>query len=180
MAILKNGPAGAGAGGQPVANIFIGLGANLGDPVAKLAEARARLAALPGTVPVAHSALYRTAPVGYLEQPDFINAVCHLRTQLAPEPLVETLFALECTLGRVRDGNRDGPRIIDIDLLFYEGVTMQAAHLCLPHPRLHERGFVLYPWAELAPNLVVSGQGTIAALAARNADQRVERLLTDW
>lgn len=180
MAISKNAPAGADAGARPAADIFVSLGANLGDPVAKLAETRRRLAVLPGVVPVAHSALYRTAPMGYVDQPDFINAVCHLRTQLAPEPLVDSLLALEQALGRIRDGNRDGPRIIDIDLLFYEGVTMRAAHLHLPHPRLHERGFVLYPWAELAPDLVVTGRETVATLAARSIGQRVERLLIDW
>ncbi len=175
----KNARAGGGAPGAR-ADVYVGLGANLGDPVATLGACRRRLACVPDTELVACSGLYRTAPVGFADQPDFLNAVCHLRTALEARVFVGILLDMERDLGRIRTTNRNGPRVIDIDLLFYEGVTMEAEHLHLPHPRLHERGFVLYPWAELSPDLVIPGRGTVGALRDRIAGQRVERLVTAW
>ncbi len=178
-----NNPKSANAGaGVPVvpADVFVGLGANLGEPMVTLAACRARLGAIGYTELVAWSGLYRTAPVGFSDQPDFLNAVCHLRTGLEPVALVGILLDIERDLGRVRTAHRNGPRVIDIDLLFYEGVSMEAAHLHLPHPRLHERGFVLHPWAELSPDLVIPGHGSIRALRDGTLDQRVERLPITW
>ncbi len=158
----------------------MGLGANEGDTVAALSAARRALADLPTTRLAATSSLYRTAPVGWAHQPDFLNGVCLLRTALAPEVLGEALFDLERTLGRVRTGVRNGPRVIDIDLLYYEGVRRDGPTLTLPHPRLHERAFVLYPWAEIMPGFRIPGLGALDDLCRAVQDQRVERLEITW
>ncbi|MDA8389481.1 MAG: 2-amino-4-hydroxy-6-hydroxymethyldihydropteridine diphosphokinase [Gammaproteobacteria bacterium] len=179
MSNRKSANGGAGVRAVP-ADVFVGLGANLGEPMATLAACRARLAAIENTELVAWSGLYRTAPVGFADQPDFVNAVCHLRTGVEAQAFVAILLGIERDLGRVRTANRNGPRVIDIDLLFYAGITMEAEHLQLPHPRLHERGFVLYPWAELSPDLVIPGRGSIRTLRDGIQSQRVERLPITW
>ena len=156
---------------------FIGLGANLGDPVAQVRAAMRALAQMPCTRLHACSSLYRTAPVGDAEQPDFINAVCAVDTERAPLELLSDLRALETLAGRMRDRERpNGPRTLDLDLLLYEELTVSVPGLTLPHPRMHERAFVLFPLRELAPERVIAGFGTVSALAARCADQRIERL----
>ncbi|MHB1512446.1 MAG: 2-amino-4-hydroxy-6-hydroxymethyldihydropteridine diphosphokinase [Acidiferrobacter sp.] len=165
---------------RQAAEAVVGLGANEGDTVATLSAARRALAELPATCLAATSSLYRTAPIGWTDQPDFLNAVCLLRTALAPEVLAEALFDLERTLGRVRVGVRNGPRVIDIDLLYYEGVTRDGPTLTLPHPRLHERAFVLYPWAEIVPGFRIPGLGALDDLRRAVQDQRAERLAIKW
>ncbi|MHB8255056.1 MAG: 2-amino-4-hydroxy-6-hydroxymethyldihydropteridine diphosphokinase [Acidiferrobacter sp.] len=173
--------AGASGGVEPqVVDAVIGLGANLGDTQATLTSARLALQGLPETVLVRSSSLYRTAPVGFAEQPDFLNAVCWLKTGLSAPALAAELFALERALGRVRTALRDGPRVIDLDLLYYEGVMGGDPELHLPHPRLHERAFVLYPWAEIMPDFWVPGLGALSDLCARVRGQRAERLHLVW
>lgn len=147
---------------------WLGLGANLGDREATLAEAVARIAALPGTRVAAASSLYRTAPWGDPDQPDFLNAALAIETGLAPYPLLRACLAIEADLGRVR-GRRWGPRIVDIDILAYEGVALADPVLTLPHPRLTERAFALVPLAEIAPDLVISGKPVSAWLAGLDA-----------
>lgn len=159
---------------------IVGLGANQGDTVTTLGAARSALAGLAETVLWAYSSLYRTAPVGFQDQPDFLNAICWLKTELGPAALAQELFALEHALGRVRTGLKDGPRVIDLDLLYYEGVVSDAPHLHLPHPRLHERAFVLYPWAEIVPDMVVPSYGVVRELCQRVQGQRAERLAIAW
>ncbi len=176
----RNARAGAAGVAHPAHDAIVGLGANIGDPAARLSAARQALAALPDTVLMRASSLYRTAPVGYTEQPDFLNAVCWLKTDLAPAALAAALFALEQRLGRVRGALRDGPRVIDLDLLYYEGVESEGPNLRLPHPRLHERAFVLYPWAEILPDFRIPGQGVVRELCAGVEGQRVERLPGAW
>lgn len=127
---------------------FLSLGANLGDRGGFLARARVGLAALPGTTLAAASRVYETAPQGYAEQPAFLNQVVCLETRLAPAELLAAAQRLETAAGRVR-GVRFGPRTLDIDILLYEGVESADPDLTLPHPRLHERAFVLVPLAEL-------------------------------
>jgi 2-amino-4-hydroxy-6-hydroxymethyldihydropteridine diphosphokinase len=137
---------------------YVGLGANLGDREATILRAAELIEAR------RISTLYQSAPWGVIDQPDFFNAVAEVETEIGPRPLLDRLLEVERELGRVRDGKRWGPRIIDLDLLVYGTVTSETAALTLPHPRLHERLFVLVPWAEIAPDVVVPGLGTVADL----------------
>ncbi|WP_293367709.1 2-amino-4-hydroxy-6-hydroxymethyldihydropteridine diphosphokinase [Nevskia sp.] len=146
---------------------WLGLGANLGDPVAQLERAFAQIAALPETRLIARSSLYRSDPVGPAGQPDYCNAVCQLETALSPEALLDAVLAIEVDNGRVRDGIRWAARLLDIDLLHVDGIIRDTKHLSLPHPHLHERNWVAVPLAEIAPQLVIPGIGAISALAER-------------
>lgn len=141
----------------------VGLGANLGGPAARLRWAFDRLAELAEVE--ARSALYRSAPMGPQDQPDFCNAVCILRTELGPAALMRALLDIEAATGRVRQ-QKWGARTLDLDLLHVDGIAMQRADLCLPHPGIGLRNFVLVPWAEIAPTLIVPGLGCIGELAA--------------
>jgi len=158
---------------------YVGLGSNLDDPVALLRAGVSALARLEQTHVEACSSFYRTAPVGLLEQPDFINAVCRVRTGQAPAMLMRNLLEIERTHGRVREGDKGGPRTLDLDLLLYGNQTIRTAELTVPHPRLHERAFVLYPLHEIEPDLVIPGRGALRELLASCAGQRIERLETD-
>jgi 2-amino-4-hydroxy-6-hydroxymethyldihydropteridine diphosphokinase len=144
------------------------LGSNLDDPPAQIRRAVQALAALPGTRLVCHSSLYRNPPSGFLDQPDFVNAVAEIETRLAARELLEHLLAIERAHGRVRDVP-NGPRTLDLDLLLYGGVTVHEPGLVVPHPRMLDRAFVLVPLAEIAPGAVVPGRGRIADLV-RNLD----------
>ena len=135
---------------------FIALGSNLQDPAAQVNGALQKIAELPGTQLVRHSSLYRTMPVGYDNQPDFINAAAEVSTTLEPLALLQGLLALEASHGRERPFP-NAPRVLDLDLLLYDERVMQTPELTLPHPRLHERGFVLFPLAEIAPDLEIPG-----------------------
>lgn len=147
-----------------MARAFVALGSNLGDTHAYLRQALQALAHLPDTRLLAQSRFYRTPPWGVLEQPAFLNAVAELETALAPHALLEALLAIEQAAGRVRQGERWGPRTLDLDLLHVDGVRLDEAGLTLPHPRIAERAFVLLPLAELAPTLELSGLGRVDAL----------------
>jgi 2-amino-4-hydroxy-6-hydroxymethyldihydropteridine diphosphokinase len=147
--------------------VYIGLGANLGEREATIAEALRlldeddRSSVLGSTVPI------ETEPVGYEDQPRFLNAAAKLATTRSPRELLELLLEIERTLGRVRgEGPRFGPRTIDLDLLLYGNETIDEPALVVPHPRLHERRFVLEPLAELDPTLVVPGRDSVSALLA--------------
>lgn len=154
---------------------FVGVGANLGDPVAGVREAIAALAGLPQTRLVASSSLYRTAPLGYTAQDDFVNAACLLETDLAPRALLDRLRAIEAAAGRERPF-KDAPRTLDLDLLLYGDETIAEPGLAVPHPRLHERAFALAPVVELDPACVIPGRGLAREWLARAADQRIEKL----
>ena len=149
-----------------VVRAYIGLGANLGDREATLRRAIELLGAEPGIKVVAVSTLRETDPVGYLDQPRFLNGAAGLETKLEPRELMERLLAVERALGRDRSGPRYGPRTVDLDLLLYGEETADEPGLTLPHPRLHERRFVLEPLVELDANLVVPGRGPVATLLA--------------
>ncbi len=144
--------------------VFVGLGANLGDAAATVRAAFDVLSELPSTVCEARSSLYRTAPVD-AQGADYINAVVQLHTRLSPVALLDALQAIETRFGRERP-YRNAPRTLDLDLLLYGQQRIDTPRLTVPHPRMHERAFVLVPLAEIAPDL---------ALAAP-ADQRIERL----
>lgn len=157
---------------------YVALGANLGDPIATVRAALAALHGLPDARCVAASSLYRTAPVGLRQQPDFVNAVARLAVDPAilPAPtLLERLFAIEARFGRVRSV-RNAPRTLDLDLLLVGDIRLDQPGLTLPHPRMIERAFVLAPLAEIAPDLIIPGRGRIADLLPQVADQRIERL----
>jgi len=150
-----------------VGRAYVGLGSNLGDRSATLTRALGLLGERPGIDIVAVSSFRETDPVGYLDQPRFLNAVVALETSLQPESLLVVLLDIERELGRKREGPRYGPRTVDLDLLLVEGVTVDEPGLTVPHPRLHERAFALAPLAELDPSLVVPGHGPVAELLDR-------------
>ncbi|HEU4459361.1 MAG TPA: 2-amino-4-hydroxy-6-hydroxymethyldihydropteridine diphosphokinase [Methylibium sp.] len=152
---------------------YVGLGANLGDALAALRAAVAALDALPATRRVALSSLYRSAPIDS-SGPDYLNAVAALDTALAPHELLAALQAIELEHGRERP-YRNAPRTLDLDLLLHGDARLGESALTLPHPRLHERAFVLAPLAEIAPGLELPAHGRIEAALARVAGQRIER-----
>ncbi|HVM17693.1 MAG TPA: 2-amino-4-hydroxy-6-hydroxymethyldihydropteridine diphosphokinase [Gaiellaceae bacterium] len=145
---------------------YVGLGSNLGDRERTLRRALELLADLPGVDLVTVSRFRDTDPVGYEDQPRFLNAVAALETTLPPRELLDRLLAVERELGRTRGGPRFGPRTIDLDLLLHGDRVVDEPGLTVPHPRLHERAFVLEPLAELDPHLVVPGRGPVEALLA--------------
>lgn len=155
---------------------YIALGSNLGDARAQVSAAFESLGRLPGTRLLARSALYLTPPWGVLDQPPFINAVALLDTTLAPHDLLDALLAIERAAGRVRDGQRWGPRTLDLDVLHMDGVALSDERLHLPHPRIGERAFVLLPLNDLAPALVLPGQGRVCELLAKLDTSGLERL----
>ena len=130
--------------------VYIALGSNLGDRLANLQAAQVAL--LPDVRPLAASPVYETPPWGYLDQPAFLNQVLEADTNLEPEDLLNFLKRLEVELGR-QPGARYGPRLIDLDILFYDDLVLQSPRLTIPHPTLHKRAFVLVPLADLAPSL---------------------------
>ena len=154
---------------------YVALGSNLQDPVRQVRSGLAALGRLPDTRLDAHSSLYRTAPVGKLDQPEFINAVARLDTQLDPDRLMQGLFAIEREHGRER-GEPNAPRTLDLDLLLYGEQVIGREALTVPHPRMHERAFVLVPLAELAPDLAIPGDATVRDLLAGVQSQSVLRL----
>ncbi|MBP2653135.1 MAG: 2-amino-4-hydroxy-6-hydroxymethyldihydropteridine pyrophosphokinase [Firmicutes bacterium] len=131
--------------------IFLGLGSNIGKREQNINAAINDLSHHPKITVTKISSFYETAPVGYTDQPDFLNAVIAVDTTLSPQELLKTCLDVECKLGRIR-GEKWGPRIIDIDLLSFNNYECQSERLILPHPRLSERGFVLVPLKEIAPN----------------------------
>ncbi|MEO7405222.1 MAG: 2-amino-4-hydroxy-6-hydroxymethyldihydropteridine diphosphokinase [Burkholderiales bacterium] len=158
---------------------YIALGANLGaTPEANRATLRGAIAALvelPTTNLIAQSSFYRTAPLGYNDQPDFVNAVISIDTAIAPQALLLALHGIEERFGRVRSF-QNAPRTLDLDLLCYGARFIATATLTVPHPRLHERAFVLAPLVEIAPDLDIPGHGRVDQLLARLPDQRIVRL----
>ena len=153
---------------------FVGLGANLGDARATLAAASDELARLPRTVLRTVSPLYRSAPID-ATGPDFINAVALIDTELSASALLAELQRIEAAFGRVRP-YRNAPRTLDLDLLLYGDERIDTPQLTVPHPRLHQRAFVLRPLADVAPAAVIPGLGSVATLLPGVADQHIERL----
>ncbi len=155
---------GSAVGGGTMSTAYVGLGANLGDRAETLAWAVDRLAAI-GVVD-AVSPVYETDPIGVLDQPRFLNAVARLRTDLRPGSVLAGLLAIELDAGRQRTVHH-GPRTLDLDLLLYDDQIVETRDLTLPHPRLHQRAFVLVPLADLAPGLTIPGlDATVAHLVA--------------
>jgi len=154
---------------------FVGIGANLGDARANVADALARLAAYPGCRLVASSSCWRTAPIDSAGD-DYINAVAAVDTDLDAHALLAALMAIEQAHGRERP-YRNAPRTLDLDLLLYGDAVIDTPSLSVPHPRMHERAFVLAPLLEIAPDADISGRGRAAGFLPRVADQAIERLV---
>lgn len=161
--------------GQPIA-VYIGLGSNLGNSVQTLKSAITALKRLSIPESMVCSSFYRTAPIGFLDQPDFINAACRLETSLNADDLLQSLLKIERDHGRQRSGAANAPRTLDLDLLLYGDQVISVEGLQVPHPRLHERAFVLYPLLEIAPYLVIPGQGPTRELVENCRDQSISRM----
>jgi 2-amino-4-hydroxy-6-hydroxymethyldihydropteridine diphosphokinase len=159
---------------------YIALGSNLKQPETQLQRAFSAIAAMPHTELLNKSSLYRTAPIGYApeqlsEVPDFINAVVKVSTTLPAEILLDTLLSIEHRFGRERP-YRNAPRVLDLDLLMYDNITMNTPQLTLPHPRMHERGFVMLPLAEIAPEFILPNRGSVVELARQFEAQGIQKL----
>ena len=154
---------------------FIGLGSNLQDPEAQVNHALLALGKLPKTKLVKASSLYKTSPVGYIDQQDFINAVAEISTALSPLELLDAILNIETEAGRERPF-ANAPRVLDCDLLLYDDIKVATEKLTLPHPRMFERGFVLLPLAEISPNLTSPSGESIVKLAFSHQNQGIEKI----
>lgn len=154
---------------------FIGLGSNLQDPVGQLRRAFAAISELPGTRLLAKSSLYRSAPVGCLDQPDFVNAVAKVATSLSPQALLQALLQIELLHGRERSF-RNAPRTLDLDVLLYDDLRLHEHGLTIPHPQMHLRAFVLQPLLEISSDVEVPGVGSARRAFEKCAGQVLERL----
>ncbi|MEN9880330.1 MAG: 2-amino-4-hydroxy-6-hydroxymethyldihydropteridine pyrophosphokinae [Pseudomonadota bacterium] len=157
----------------------LGLGANLGDPITTLGKAIATLQSNPRTADWKISPFYRTAPIGAAEaQPDYVNAVAVCRTDLEPEALMQWLLDIERLFGRDRNQDiaRNAPRTLDLDLLMADQITLQSTLLTLPHPRLHERAFVLRPLLDLLPDASLPVLGRLDQYLPMVSDQAITRI----
>ncbi len=157
---------------------YIGIGSNLELPDEQVRRAVSALRDMPDCMVVNQSGFYRSAPMGPQDQPDFINAVVSLLTQLDATRLLRALHVIEEKHGRERNAEQWGPRILDLDLLAYGNQTSDSDELTLPHPRIAERNFVLLPWSEITPHFQVPGLASVADLAAEvsGTEPRIERL----
>jgi 2-amino-4-hydroxy-6-hydroxymethyldihydropteridine diphosphokinase len=161
-----------------VSRAYVGFGGNLGDPAKTLRAAAAELGRRAGHLAAA-SPVYRSDPVGLIDQPPFLNAVAAVDTDLDPDALLDVLLAIEAAHGRVRDV-RWGPRTLDLDLVSFDDVVRDDPRLTLPHPRAHEREFVLRPLCDLAPDLPLAGRPArewLAALAAQGVERTALSLM---
>ncbi|MGI9233188.1 MAG: 2-amino-4-hydroxy-6-hydroxymethyldihydropteridine diphosphokinase [Woeseiaceae bacterium] len=155
---------------------YVGLGSNLQGPAGQIECALELLAALPETRLIARSSMYRSAPFGGVEQPDFVNAVASMLTCLTAVQLLRELQNIEARRGRERGDVRWGPRVLDLDLLVYADETINDTDLTVPHPGIAERNFVLLPLREVAPGLVIAGLGRIDAIPVNPVEPRISRI----
>lgn len=154
---------------------FIGLGSNLDDPHHQLQRAFIALENVPDSRVIALSSLYRSAPLGYADQPDFVNAVAKIETALSPQSLLQSLLDIEHEHGRERTF-RNAPRTLDMDILLYDDVQMHEYGLTIPHSQMHLRAFVLQPLLEIAPDINIPGLGSALHALHQCKDQTLERL----
>ena len=155
---------------------YVAVGSNLDSPENQVLRAIESLDALADCKVIQRSSLYVTEPVGYANQPDFVNAVCSVSTSLSPLELLTELLRIEKRQGRVRVAESNRPRIVDLDLLLYETERFESQRLELPHPRMHKRRFVLEPLAQISPELTIPGRGRVVDLLAQCLEQQVEML----
>ena len=154
---------------------FVGIGSNLEEPAKQVRAALDELDRLPHTRVVKRSSLYRSAPVGYTDQPDFVNAVAQLETGIPAERLLSELQDVEKRHGRERSF-RNAPRTLDLDVLLYGNLVLKSERLEIPHPRMHERAFVLEPLVEISPEAAIPGKGSARDLLKSCSGQPVEKL----
>ncbi len=154
---------------------YIGLGSNLGESVAQLRQALIDLDQLPGTRVLSQSSFYRSAPVGFLDQPDFVNAAAKLSTSLTPQQLLAELLKIERRYGRERTF-ANAPRTLDLDVLLYGELHIDESALTVPHPQMHKRAFVLQPLLEIAPDCVIPAIGSARQAMQGCLDQVLEKL----
>lgn len=155
---------------------FIGLGANLDQPLAQLRQALTALKMLPNTQFVSASAFYTSKPMGPQDQPDYVNAVAAIDSQLTPEALLDQLQLIEQQQGRQRKANRWGPRTLDLDILLYGQQTINTERLTVPHYGLTQREFVLFPLAEIAPDLILPDGTTLQHLLTQVCKNGLHKL----
>jgi 2-amino-4-hydroxy-6-hydroxymethyldihydropteridine diphosphokinase len=158
--------------------VYVGLGSNLEDPVAQVLEAVEELEMIPDSILVSRSSLYRGKPMGLADQPDYVNAVVAMDTLLSAGSFLQELTRIEDLQGRVRDGEKWGPRIIDLDLLMYGKQKINTPDLTVPHPGMHERDFVIIPLSELAGDVNIPGQGRLTALINKCENHSLRKLVT--
>jgi 2-amino-4-hydroxy-6-hydroxymethyldihydropteridine diphosphokinase len=158
---------------QSASQAFIGLGSNLENPLFQIRRAISLLTELPDSRLIRQSSLYRSAAMGSVDQPDFINAVVHIETMLMPRALLMALLEIERRCGRIRT-YPNAPRTLDLDLLLYDDLQCHEEGLVLPHPRLHERAFVLQPLMEIECDCKIPGQGLVSELLVACTHQRLE------
>ena len=158
--------------------VYVGLGSNLEDPVAQVLEAVEELEMIPDSILASRSSLYRGKPMGVADQPDYVNAVVAMDTLLSAENFLQELTRIEDLQGRVRDGEKWGPRIIDLDLLMYGKHKINTPDLTVPHPGMHERDFVIIPLSELAGDVNIPGQGRLTALINKCENHSLRKLVT--
>ena len=156
---------------------YLALGSNLGDPVEQLVKACAAIKTIPGVEIIRTSSLYQSLAWGSDEpQPEYINAVISIQTSLSAHQLWLATSRIEAAHGRVRDGTRNAARTLDIDLLLYGDAAIQSADLTLPHPRMHQRDFVLMPLAEIAPNVLIASHGSVSECLQHIAPTQIRKL----
>lgn len=151
---------------------YVGIGSNIGEPRRQLQAALKELGGLPNTRLTATSGFYRSAPLGYLDQPEFLNAVVELETELPPEALLDNLQEIESAHGRQRSF-AGAPRTLDLDLLLYGDAALATPRLTVPHPRMHQRAFVLRPLADVAPASTIPGRGLARRFLSGVRRQRI-------
>ena len=159
--------------------VFIALGSNIAGeldcPASQVKHALQAIDKLKKTKIIKQSSLYKTSPIGYINQPDFINAVAEIVTEFTPQHLLEQLLEIEQAFGRERPF-ANAPRVLDLDILLYDNLICDTKTLTLPHPRMHIRAFVLIPLAEIAPDLSIPNHGNVVKLAAKLLNQGIEKL----
>ena len=156
---------------------YVGLGSNLNMPTRQIETALELLGAIPRTRLVSVSSLYRSAPFGGIEQPDFVNAAAALLTQLGAAELLSELQDIEARQGRERNDQRWGPRVLDLDLLVHATAVIDEPGITVPHPGIAERNFVLLPLLEIAPELVIPGLGRAAAIPVNRDEPSISRIV---
>jgi 2-amino-4-hydroxy-6-hydroxymethyldihydropteridine diphosphokinase len=159
-----------------MSDIFIGIGSNLNNPKQQVLDAIKHIKTIEGIHVSSQSSLYKTSPVGFEEQPDFINAVVAIEFKGSPELLLKNLLDIEILFGRIRK-ERNGPRILDLDILLFKKLHLMKNDLVIPHPRMHERLFVLLPLFEVAPEIIIEPHGPIRDLIKQAPRDVVEKIL---
>jgi len=157
-------------------DIFIGIGSNLNNPKQQVLDAIRHINSIQGVDVTSQSSLYKTSPVGFEDQPDFINAVIAIKFEGNPKLLLKNLLDIEILFGRIRK-ERNGPRTLDLDILLFKKLHVMKNDLVIPHPRMHERLFVLLPLFEIAPDIIIEPHGPIKDLIKQAPKDVVEKIL---